>query len=621
MVYLAKRLNRINGNDLIRMVEKGAQQLRENMEQVNALNVFPVPDGDTGTNMNLTFTSGVEELRRRPSAQIGKAAEAMAKGLLMGARGNSGVILSQLFRGFSKAVADADDIDSVQFAAALQNGVDMAYRAVVKPVEGTILTVSKEAAKQAVQQAGRATDMAELMKEVCLKGNAALSKTPDLLPVLKQVGVVDAGGQGLMFIYEGFLQALEQQVTGAAAPGAAAAGTDAGGAKRAVLEAPPGRQPHSDAGAIVFDGDVRQHSKPQRAQAKLATKDIEFGYCTEFMVTLQDRKLNGSNFDELAFRQELSELGDSLLVVADDDLVKVHIHAEYPGSVMNLAMKYGDLSRIKIENMRDQHTHILLEEAGMADGINADSGASGLRSGTHPGVSPHADIAAAMTSQSGLKPFGFVAVSAGQGISDIFASLGVDQVLAGGQTMNPSTEDILSAIRQVRARTVFILPNNSNIAMAAQQAAELIDDKQVIVILTKTIPQGMAAVLSLREDATAEMNAEAMNEAIGQVQSGLVTFAVRDTRMDDMEIKQGDYIGIHNGRIVTAEPDLTASAIKLVDSLMAEGAEIVTIYTGEEADPEQTERIVHYIEQSYSDAEVEVHAGGQPLYYYIISAE
>lgn len=598
--WLSKRLNRINGNDFIRMVEKGAQQLRENVEKVNALNVFPVPDGDTGTNMNLTLTSGAEGLRQRPSAQIGKAADALAKGLLMGARGNSGVILSQLFRGFSKEIADAESIDARQLAAAFQNGVNMAYKAVVKPVEGTILTVAKEAAKHAVQQAGRVTDMIELMREVCNKGREALSKTPEQLPILKQVGVVDAGGQGLLLIYEGFLQALEQEQDDAAA----------GGAPTKGIEGAPSYPPAGAAMASIAYG----HSEPKRAQAKLSTDDIVYGYCTEFIVTLQahKQKLTGLAFEEQAFRNELSQYGDSLLVVADDDLVKVHIHAEYPGTVMNHAMQYGDLSRIKIENMRDQHTHILMEEADELTGAG---------SGAEAAASVNAGMSSAQKDAEQLKPYGLVAVSVGQGISKIFNSLGVDLVVQGGQTMNPSTEDIVNAVKLVPSKTVFVLPNNSNIILAAAQAIELVEDKQIIVVPTKTIPQGIAAALAFQENAAPEENAEIMKEAIGQIQSGQVTYAVRDTQIDDIDIAQGDYIGIHNNKIVTAEPDLLASSKKLADSLLAGGAEILTVYTGQEAVEEQTQQLVSYIEEAYENVEVEVHVGDQPLYFYILSAE
>lgn len=587
MVLLGKRLN-INGNDFIRMVEAGALQLKTNADKVNALNVFPVPDGDTGTNMNLTLTSGVEELRRRPSEHLGKAAEALAKGLLMGARGNSGVILSQLFRGFSKAVADHESADAQLFAAALQNGVDMAYKAVVKPVEGTILTVAKEAAKHGVHVAKRTSDVGAVMHEVLTGGGEALARTPELLPVLKQVGVVDSGGQGLIYIYEGFASALEALEGEPSVPSVpyAAFGTESIDisfeAERPVLAA-------------------REHgAEPVRAQAKLATEDIEFGYCTEFIVTLNPAKLAGRPFDEERFRQELSQFGDSLLVVADEDLVKVHIHAEYPGSVMNHAQTFGELSRIKIENMRDQHTHLLFEEA----------------PGLHISAANIPEEKAAIA-----KRYGFVAVSAGEGISGIFQSLGVDEILPGGQTMNPSTEDIVKSIGKVDAQTVFVLPNNSNIIMAAQQAVELVENKQVIVIPSKSIPQGIAAAIAFQEHAAPEENADEMQQALQQVQSGQVTYAVRDTQMDGMDIRQGDYIGIYNGKIVVSEPDCVASCQALIDRMAENGAEIVALYSGEDASEEMTRRLIEYVEEAYPELELEVHDGGQPLYYYIISAE
>ncbi|WP_426447218.1 DAK2 domain-containing protein [Paenibacillus sp. S-38] len=605
MVFLSKRLNEMNGQDFIRMVEAGAYRLRTNVDRVNALNVFPVPDGDTGTNMNLTLTSGVEELRRRPSEHLGKAAEALAKGLLMGARGNSGVILSQLFRGFSKAVSDLPAANSQQVAAAFQNGVDMAYKAVVKPVEGTILTVAKEAAKQGLLSAKRQTSVVSVMADILGKAQEALDRTPDMLPVLKQVGVVDSGGQGLVLIYEGFLSALESEEPGiieepADMPYAAF------GAVQPLDE--PAETPYAAGrGAGVY---ANAHDLTS-AQSKLATEDIEFGYCTEFMVTLNPGKPASREFEEGLFREELSAYGDSLLVVADDDLVKVHIHAEYPGTVMNLAQKYGELSRIKIENMRDQHTHILNEEAGHM--------AAEARLAEQQIAEAQEDTGA--RSQAEWKKYGFVAVSVGEGISGIFQSLGVDRVLHGGQTMNPSTEDIVRAVAEVEARTIFVLPNNSNIILAAQQAVELVEDKQIIVIPSKSIPQGIAAVLAFNEEAAAEENAEDMGQALQGVQAGQVTYAVRDTQMDGIDIKQGDYIGIHNSRIVSAEPDLLESCRRLIDSLLGGGAEILTLYTGEGAVESQTAELVGYVEQTYADVEVEVHAGGQPLYYYIISAE
>ncbi|MED4602905.1 DAK2 domain-containing protein [Paenibacillus validus] len=599
MVFLSKRFNELNGADFIRMVEAGALRLKTNVDRVNALNVFPVPDGDTGTNMNLTLTSGVEELRRRPSEHLGKAAEALAKGLLMGARGNSGVILSQLFRGFSKAVADLSTANAQQVAAAFQNGVDIAYKAVVKPVEGTILTVAKEAAKQAVVTAKRQSDVTTVVSELLRQGQDALNRTPDLLPVLKQVGVVDSGGQGLVLIYEGFMSALEGQDE--------------------VVE--PADMPYVAFGAVqpideLLEPEntavnVQAHAELKSAQAHLATEDIEYGYCTEFMIRLNPSKTASRPFDEALFREQLSAYGDSLLVVADDDLVKIHIHAEYPGTVMTHAQQYGELSRIKIENMRDQHTHILESEQPFGTVEPALQAAAAA-------VPAEAD---AIADTDDLKRYGFVAVSAGEGLSGIFTSLGVDRVLHGGQTMNPSTEDIVKAVSEVEAHTVFVLPNNSNIIMAAQQAVELVEDKQVIVVPSKSIPQGIAAIIAFQEEAAPDENADNMQQALQQVHAGQVTYAVRDTQMDGIDIKQGDYIGIHNSKIVASNPDLVASCRQLIDSLLADGAEILTLYAGADAEESTTQQLVAYVHEAHGDVEVEVHEGGQPLYYYIISAE
>lgn len=577
-----------------------------NVNRVNALNVFPVPDGDTGTNMNLTMTSGVEELKRRPNAHLGKAAEALSKGLLMGARGNSGVILSQIFRGFAKYVHDLESANAQQFAAALQNGVDTAYKAVVKPVEGTILTVSKEAAKHAVASVRRYPDIAELMGEVVQAGNQALARTPELLPVLKQVGVVDAGGQGLMCIYEGFFAAM----TGAAVYSEAPA-TEAVPAPAAGLHRPDVGRPASDAG--------------QSAQSKLRTEDIEYGYCTEFIVNLVPGKVKGLVFDEPAFRQELEKHGDSLLVVADEDLVKVHIHAEYPGNVMNIAMNYGDLSKIKIENMRHQHTHIL--ETDEYAYIAPVSDLEALKPiPVHTAVHAAEQVPAAAGGAAGLSDgavsrYGFVSVAMGEGISEIFASLGVDEVISGGQTMNPSTEDIVNAINGIAADTVFVLPNNSNIVLAAKQAVDLAEGKTVVVIPTKSVPQGMAAMLAFDEKADAEANTSAMMHAVGSVQSGQVTFAVRDTTIDGIEIKEGDFIGIHDNKIVTANRDLQETCRNLLDSMMESGGEVVTILTGEEAQEADTQSIEAYLKDAHPDAEVEIHYGGQPLYAYLFAVE
>jgi DAK2 domain fusion protein YloV len=579
---LGKRFISMNGNDFADMVFAGAENLRRNVDRVNGLNVFPVPDGDTGTNMNLTLTSGVEELKMKPSSHIGKAADALSKGLLMGARGNSGVILSQLFRGFAKHVTELEKINAQEFASALQQGVETAYKAVNKPVEGTILTVSKEAAKHAVLYR-RAEDIMDLMQEVLQKAGEALARTPEQLPILKQVGVVDAGGQGLVCIYEGFVEALSGGMISSS--GSTTITALSGGI-------------HSSISTVPAMNLAREAHRP--AQAQLATADIEFGYCTEFMLTIVPGKVKGLSFAEPYFRDELSKLGNSLLVVADEELVKVHIHAEYPGEVMNLAMNYGDLSRIKIENMRDQHTHILVE----ADAVEI-----------------YNESAAINSSMTEKKLFGFVAVAMGLGISEILSSAGVDVVLSGGQTMNPSTEDLVNAVKRIHAQTVYIFPNNSNIILAAEQAKDLIDDKQLIVIPTKSIPQGLAALLAFQEQADSATNTVEMIEAIKHVKSGQVTQAVRDTSIDGIEIKQGHFIGIKDGEIVSSEADLLDASQKLLQEMIKDSSDIVMILSGEDAKEADTEELEAFIREMYPNIEIELHPGGQPLYPYIFSVE
>lgn len=561
------------------MLRAGAEMLNANAERVNRLNVFPVPDGDTGTNMNMTLASGVGELEKKLSPAIGKSAEVLSKGLLMGARGNSGVILSQLFRGFAKAVQDAEQIDAQQFAAALQQGVDTAYKAVVKPVEGTILTVAREAAKHAVAAARREADLAALMRGVLTKAKEALAKTPEQLPVLKQVGVVDAGGQGLVWIYEGFAAALEDEKPSAAPTPAAAVMPGHGAADDSL-----------------------------RAQAHIAAEDIEFGYCTEFIIRLAPGRTPGHSFDEPQFRGELARHGDSVLVAADDELVKVHLHAEYPGEVLTFAQTYGDLVKIKIENMREQHAHLLADSPTAVAEPNS-------RTGEAAQAPARSDSAAAT-----LKPFGFVAVAAGEGIAALFRNLGVDVILSGGQTMNPSTEHIVESIGQVEAETVFVLPNNSNIVLAAKQAGDL-TERRAIVVPTKTIPQGIAAMLAFRDNASAGQNAERMEAAAGGVQSGQVTHAVRDTQIDGIAIRENDYLGIHNNRIVASAPELLDVCRKLLDSMMASGGEVVTVLSGTEASEADTARLSALIGELYPDAELELLPGGQPVYRYLFAVE
>ncbi|GGJ55590.1 hypothetical protein GGR02_000353 [Anoxybacillus voinovskiensis] len=549
----------LDGRRFANMVVKGAQHLANNAKAVDALNVFPVPDGDTGTNMNLSMTSGAKEVKAQSSEHIGKMAGALAKGLLMGARGNSGVILSQLFRGFAKAVEGKQTITSTEFAEALEAGVATAYKAVMKPVEGTILTVAKDAAKRAVAVAKKQPDLVAVMEEVVKEAKASLARTPDLLPVLKEVGVVDSGGQGLVYVYEGFLAELKGE---------------------AVEDLKT---------ETVSMEELVKTEHHKSVQSHIHTDEIEFGYCTEFMVRFEADKLREHPFSEETFRQALSQFGDSLLVIADDELVKVHIHAEHPGEVLTYGQRYGSLLNIKIENMREQHANIVNE--------------------------PKTD-----TKPKQKQPYGIVTIAMGNGIAELFKSIGAHAVIEGGQTMNPSTEEIIKAIESVHAETVFVLPNNKNIIMAAEQAASVADSR-VIVIPTKTVPQGMTAILAFNPSIAAEQNEKAMLAALSQVKTGQVTFAVRDTTIDGIEIAEGDYMGIADGKIVVSEKDKLNVAKQLLAALIDEDAELATVLYGEDATEEEVAAIVHYLEETYPDVEVEVHNGEQPLYPFIFSVE
>ncbi|CAM4417526.1 DAK2 domain-containing protein [Paenibacillus phoenicis] len=577
------------------MVLAGAKRLTEHAEHVNSLNVFPVPDGDTGTNMNLTMTAGVTELKDHGTGGLGSRAATLSKGLLMGARGNSGVILSQLFRGFSRYAASLEEMNAAQFAAALQSGVDTAYKAVVKPVEGTILTVAKEAAKHAVYYSRRTTDITELMSEVLAKAKEALANTPELLPVLKQVGVVDSGGQGLVYIYEGFLQWLQG---GASSEAAATLG-----------QAPaPVAKPEQRAQTAV-----PVHA-PASAQAKLETEDIEYLYDMEFFINRKIGEIKDAVFDEDQFRKALSVNGDSIIVIADDEIIKVHVHSKTPGDVLNLALRYGEITQIHILNMREQHRDLLI--AGM------DAAPPMPELFAEIPAEPAQPVDPAGIPADELAPYGFIAVASGQGISEIFKSLGVDVVLSGGQTMNPSTEDFVKAIQSISAQHVFVLPNNSNIILAAQQARDLLEgERSVTVIPSKSIPQGIAAAFAFQEEESVEANADNMQNAVQHVKTGQVTYAVRDTMFDDLEITAGHYIGIADSKIVATEEGLLETSQGLLAKMLTGGDEIVTVLAGEEADEEMTNALVAWIHEEYPDVEVEVHNGGQPIYYYLFSVE
>ncbi|CAH1196121.1 hypothetical protein PAECIP111893_00812 [Paenibacillus plantiphilus] len=585
--------------------------MQRNVERVNSLNVFPVPDGDTGTNMNLTMTSGVRELQSKQSHAVGKVAEALSKGLLMGARGNSGVILSQLFRGFAKSLASLEQVGTLQFAAALQNGVDMAYKAVVKPVEGTILTVAKEAAKHAVSYSRRTSDMVELMREILEKANEALERTPELLPVLKQVGVVDSGGQGLVYIYEGFLRAL----------------SDPQGLDNNEWMSTEAAMP-SQVAPTQASRDVPAVTMPMHAQTRLSTEAIEFLYDMEFFINRKSATTTSLKFDEALFKGMLSRDGDSILVIVDDDIIKVHVHSRKPGDVLNYALPYGELTDIHILNMREQHRDIVSSDPGYSSEAdekavaatitNVEEAALGL---AVPEVltGVKADSSKAQQAHE-WAPYGIIAVAMGEGIASIFLENNVDVVLSGGQTMNPSTENFVHAIESLPAEHIFLLPNNSNIILAAQQAAELCE-RNVTVIPTRTVPQGLAAVLAFRDEQSAASNTDAMSEAAKSVQSGQVTHAVRDTSIDGIDIREGDYIGIKEKSIVTSSSSLQDTCKALLAQMLEEGGELVTVLTGEQASEEDTTALVDWARETYPDAELEVHEGGQPLYPYLFAVE
>ncbi|MCA0148675.1 MULTISPECIES: DAK2 domain-containing protein [Rossellomorea] len=549
----------LEGKRFAQMVIQGATKLSANAQLVDALNVFPVPDGDTGTNMNLSMTSGAKEVQNHIQDHIGNVATALSKGLLMGARGNSGVILSQLFRGFGKAIEGKESLTSAEFANALQTGVETAYKAVMKPVEGTILTVAKDAARKGVSVAETESDFVKLMQAIVDEAQASLNRTPDLLPVLKEVGVVDSGGQGLLFVYEGFLAELKGEKV-------------------------------SDQASLPSMNDLVSAEHHKAAQDFMSTEDIEFGYCTEFMVRFENDK---QSFVEEDFRQDLSKFGDSLLVISDDELAKVHIHSEQPGDVLTYGHQYGSLINIKIENMRQQHSSIVGE--------------------SKPAV-------AEAPTQAKEVDFAIVTVSMGEGIAELFKSIGATSVIEGGQTMNPSTEDIVKAVEEVNAKKVIIMPNNKNIIMAAEQAAEVLE-MEVAVVPTKTVPQGMAALLAFNPSASVEDNKQLMTEASKQVKTGQVTFAVRDTSIDGVSISKDDFMGIEEGKIVVSDSDRQKSAQTLLETMLDADSEILTILYGEDVTEEDVESLREYVEQHYEDVEVEVHNGKQPLYSYIFSVE
>lgn len=549
-------MEKINGLVLAEMIDLGSKNLAKNAEKINALNVFPVPDGDTGTNMNLSMSSGAKETAANVVENIGELGKSFSKGLLMGARGNSGVILSQLFRGMSQYIADKKEVNAKEFAEAIQNGVSIAYKAIIKPVEGTILTVAREAAEAGVKASDNTTSVVEVMEAIYAEAQASLKRTPELLPILKEVGVVDSGGQGLVCVYQGFVAALK-------------------GEKIEGLEA-------------VETNVVDMQFEDDHDMDFMSPEDIVYGFCTEFTVRLDKEK---KEFNEDKFREDMSKFGDSLLVISDSEFVKIHVHTETPGDVFNYGQQYGELIKIKSDNMREQHREVLRKQE-----------------------------AKQATAPKELKEQAMISISMGAGLSKVLTSMGVDYIVEGGQTMNPSTEDIMKAIKEVNAKNIFIFPNNKNIQLASKQAAELAEEN-VFVVESKTAPQGLAAVMVYNPQATVEENFANMQEVLSTVSTLEVTHAVRDTNIEGVEIKKDEFMGIRNGKIVVSNLSLNTVLEELLEKSLDEDSEIVTLYLGEESTEEYTDFLEQLIEEKYPDVEVELIESGQPVYPYIIGVE
>ena len=567
----------INAEALAKAFLAGAKNLEAKKEWINELNVFPVPDGDTGTNMSMTIMSAAKEVAAMAEPDMKSLAKAISSGSLRGARGNSGVILSQLFRGFTKVIAEYDEIDVQVLSDAFEKAVETAYKAVMKPKEGTILTVAKGMAVRAVELSEEeTTDLLAFCEEVIKEGDHVLSMTPDMLPVLKQAGVVDSGGQGLMQVMKGALDSLQ-------------------GKEIDYSIETPEKQPAAETGSTSYNIEAQ------------AAQEIKFAYCTQFLIMLEKPI---STRQETEFKEYLESIGDSIVVVADDEIVKVHVHTNDPGLAMQRGLTYGSLTTIIIENMkleRDEKISALKEKE--------------MQSETIEDVEKQLKGEEAPKEQEPPKEMGFISVSIGDGINEIFQGLGVDYIIEGGQTMNPSTEDMLNAIEKVNAKNIFILPNNKNIILAANQAASLVEDKKIIVIPTKTIPQGITALINYIPDSTPEENAERMSEELGTVKTGQVTYAVRDTVIDDNEIKQDDFMGIGDQGILSVGKELETTVLDMIEQLIDEDSAIVSIYYGEDAREDAANAIGEKITEAHPDVEVEVHYGGQPIYYYVISVE
>ena len=554
----------INARMLQQMFLSGAATLESNKEKINDLNVFPVPDGDTGTNMTMTINSAADEVRCIENPTMDNLSKAISTGSLRGARGNSGVILSQLFRGFCKEIKEHEELDVKAIAVAMQKATETAYKAVMKPKEGTILTVARGIAEKTVEEAERTNNIAEAFENVLEHGEKVLASTPDMLPVLKQAGVVDSGGQGLLCVLYGCYDALTGKV--------------------------------SEFDITPATGDVASAA----TGAAFDDVDIEFGYCTEFIIKL-DKEFTEEDEDE--FKSYLNSVGDSIVCVALDDIVKIHVHTNHPGEVFEKGLTYGQLSRMKVDNMREEHENKIISQSAV-DKANEEKANEAVET-------PHVE----------LKELGVLAVVPGDGLTEIFKGIGADATISGGQTMNPSTEDILNAVMKIPAKTVFVLPNNSNIILAATQADVLCDEKDIIVIPTKTIPQGISALVSFDPTGDADSNKDNMMEAIDCVLSGQVTYAVRDTQIDGHDVKKGDYIAINDEGLVASETDIKDSVIKMLDGMVSDDYELISIYYGSDVDEADAEAIAAIVEEKYSYLDVELEYGGQPVYYYIISVE
>lgn len=551
---------KIDASLLAKMFLAGANNLEAKKEWINELNVFPVPDGDTGTNMSMTILAAAKEVSGLEKKDMKSVAKAISSGSLRGARGNSGVILSQLFRGFTKVIANYSYIDTVVLAEACDKAVETAYKAVMKPKEGTILTVARGAADKAIDMVEETDDLEVFIKAVIDEAERVLKKTPDMLPVLKQAGVVDSGGQGLVVVLQGAYDALMGKEID-----------------------------YSSFEGAQTSGGITKISAETEAE-------IKFGYCTEFIIVL-NKPL--SDEEVAAYKAFLTSIGDSIVVVADDEIVKTHVHTNDPGLAIQEALKHGSLSKIKIDNMREEHQERLIKDAQKVAAEQAEAEAVPAE----------------------LREMGFISVSAGAGLSEIFSGLGVDVIIEGGQTMNPSTDDILHAIEKVPAKNIFVLPNNKNIILAANQAAQLSEEKKIYVVPTKTIPQGISALVNFIPEQSAEENAARMTEELCNVKSGQITYAVRDTVIDDKEIKENDYMGIGDDGILAVGADMEQTLLEMVEKLVDEESGIISLYYGEDVSEEDAQRLADQLQEKYEDLEVEVNDGGQPIYYYILSVE